>query len=415
MARPRLALGAHGQISRTQVDRNTWVAKARVRDADGVTRLVERRTPAGALDKYGAKAESALVVAVGERTRGAGNTGAGLSGESTLRQLWVVYRHHLESDGKALRTLDRYDYVGAKILLGLGGIRIREADTQRLDGFIRALATRHGPSVAKTARVLLSGMFKVASRYGAATLNPVREVSTVRSQATPSRALSVLELQLILDGMRTSQVAVPPLPGAARQLGATTVSDYCAAADLVDVITMFIATGCRISELLALRWADVDLDAPTISITGKLISVRGRGLLRESTTKTAAGQRVLPLPSFAVDVLLARSTSEGLNDFDVVFPSSTGTLRDPDGVSKQWRRVRDSLGFGWATTHTFRRTMATIIDAEGLSARVGADQLGHRDISMTQDVYMGRGLVHPEVAAALDHALGPHVQRQSVG
>jgi len=198
-------------------------------------------------------------------------------------------------------------------------------------------------------------------------------------------------------------------------LGATSVSDYCAAADLVDVITMFIATGCRISELLALRWADVDLDAPTIAITGKLISVRGRGLLREPTTKTAAGQRVLPLPSFAVDVLLARRTSEGRNDFDVVFPSSTGTLRDPDGVSKQWRRVRDSLGFGWATTHTFRRTMATIIDAEGLSARVGADQLGHRDISMTQDVYMGRGLVHPEVAAALDHALGPRPHRQSVG
>jgi integrase len=43
-----------------------------------------------------------------------------------------------------------------------------------------------------------------------------------------------------------------------------------------------------------------------------------------------------------------------------------------------------------------------VLDGEGLSARIGADQLGHAQISMTQDVYMGRGVVHTEVATALD-------------
>jgi integrase len=56
----------------------------------------------------------------------------------------------------------------------------------------------------------------------------------------------------------------------------------------------------------------------------------------------------------------------------------------------------------WMTAHTFRKTVATVLDGEGLSARVGADQLGHAQVSMTQDVYMGRGEVHTEVAAALD-------------
>jgi hypothetical protein len=41
-----------------------------------------------------------------------------------------------------------------------------------------------------------------------------------------------------------------------------------------------------------------------------------------------------------------------------------------------------------------------------LSARIGADQLGHARPSMTQDVDMSRGQVHPEVAAALDRAVG---------
>jgi integrase len=38
------------------------------------------------------------------------------------------------------------------------------------------------------------------------------------------------------------------------------------------------------------------------------------------------------------------------------------------------------------SSHSFRKTVATLIDASGLSARVGADQLCHARASMTQDV-----------------------------
>lgn len=41
-----------------------------------------------------------------------------------------------------------------------------------------------------------------------------------------------------------------------------------------------------------------------------------------------------------------------------------------------------------------------------LSARIGADQLGHARPSMTQDVYMNRGRVHTQVADILDRAVG---------
>jgi integrase len=57
------------------------------------------------------------------------------------------------------------------------------------------------------------------------------------------------------------------------------------------------------------------------------------------------------------------------------------------------------------TTHSFRKTLATLIDEGGLSARVGADHLGHSKVSMTQDVYMTRGKVHTEVADLLDDAI----------
>jgi hypothetical protein len=46
-----------------------------------------------------------------------------------------------------------------------------------------------------------------------------------------------------------------------------------------------------------------------------------------------------------------------------------------------------------------------MIDDAGLSARIGADQLGHAKVSMTQDKYMRRGKVHAVVAELLDRAI----------
>jgi integrase len=57
------------------------------------------------------------------------------------------------------------------------------------------------------------------------------------------------------------------------------------------------------------------------------------------------------------------------------------------------------------TTHSFRKTVATLIDEQGLSARIGADHLGHPKVSMTQDRYMSRGRVHHQVAEVLEQAV----------
>ena len=69
---------------------------------------------------------------------------------------------------------------------------------------------------------------------------------------------------------------------------------------------MLIATGLRRSELLGLRWSDFDETAGTLTVSGKLVRVAGKGLMRIDDTKTAAGRRTLPLPRFAIDMLTAR-------------------------------------------------------------------------------------------------------------
>lgn len=56
----------------------------------------------------------------------------------------------------------------------------------------------------------------------------------------------------------------------------------------------------------------------------------------------------------------------------------------------------------WIRSPTFRKTTATALDRRGQSARKIADHLAQAQVSITQDVYMGRRIHNPSAAEALD-------------
>jgi integrase len=62
--------------------------------------------------------------------------------------------------------------------------------------------------------------------------------------------------------------------------------------------------------------------------------------------------------------------------WNVVFPSQRGHLRDKSNTNADMREAMDPLGFEWATSHTFRKTAATLLNDGGLTIREVADQLG---------------------------------------
>jgi len=65
----------------------------------------------------------------------------------------------------------------------------------------------------------------------------------------------------------------------------------------------------------------------------------------------------------------------------------------------------ERAGYARVTFRTFRKTVATLLDDAGLTARQIADILGHARPSMTQDVYMGRTSVSRVGADALSATL----------
>lgn len=78
--------------------------------------------------------------------------------------------------------------------------------------------------------------------------------------------------------------------------------------------------------------------------------------------KSTAGWRVIELPSWAVSLLRRRLEQKYDNRCDVVFPSVTGRLRDPSNSQGDLRASFDRAGYCTITSHTLRRTVATLMD-----------------------------------------------------
>ena len=158
-------------------------------------------------------------------------------------------------------------------------------------------------------------------------------------------------------------------------------STYAQAADLPDLVRFLLGTGCRIGEALALTWPHVDLERHLVHIEATLIRVKGQGLLMKRP-KTKSGVRVLRLPLWLVGILRQRRAHDP-ESAGAVFADSLGGHRDPSNVERDHRVVRAGTPFAWVVPHTYRKTVATMLDQQGLSARTIADQLGQARISMT--------------------------------
>lgn len=128
--------------------------------------------------------------------------------------------------------------------------------------------------------------------------------------------------------------------------------------------------GCRISEALhGVFWADTDL-------TNGLVVIRG--------TKSKNAVRTATMPTWLVHRLRVRADLYGTAGlaFGVTrFASKAGNPRDLSNVLDTLRRVLDQAGCEWAGSHTFRRTVATMLDELGHGTGAIATLLGQDPVT----------------------------------
>lgn len=380
--KPPLPLGTWGKVRRQKASGGQWRARARYRDTDGVTRSVE------AWGKTGAAAERALVNMLKDRQP---HVDSEVSPSMRLSELSTLWFAEIESNGRAgRRTIDGYrDTYNRVVAPALSGLRLNELSTGRLDRFLKNVAMDH-PATARHSKIVLTGIIGLAVRHDAIPSNPIRDVGPIKIAVKDVHALSIKDVQKLRTAISKWQND-PDHQGRPR------------ASDLVDVLDIFLATGARIGEVLAIRWQDIDLQAepPTITISGTVIMEKGRGTYRQGHPKTKAGFRTVKLPPFAAQTLKRKYSAEHPQRDDMLFPSSTGTVRSPHNFRRQWRDARAGTAYEWVTPHVFRKSVATLIDRE-YSSKQAAAQLGHSGTAITEKHYIAKATETPDLTKALE-------------
>lgn len=371
MPRPPLAIGTYGRINSVRRAPGAWVAYARFRDVDGVTRQIERTGPTSA------KAENLLKEAMRDRQL----VDDSITADSRIADVAAAWFEDEIAGQRAEQTVDIYQGTLRRVVIpSTGNVRVREFTVAHADRLLKLITKTRGAGTAKTTKTVLSGVLGYAAKKGALSSNPLRDVSRIKKPAAePVRVLDLQQLWELRAGLYADRLAV--------------------LRDLVEPIDFMLATGGRIGEVLAIRWFDLELDGERPYTRLRATIVKGKV---QEKPKSESSRRKLYLPPWAVDMLRERRATVRPNDHQLVFASDRGTPRDPSNVRRQWREARAALGFEWVKPHTFRKSIATLMDDLELARK----QLGHADTRTTEKHYIPHIFEGPQEAAGVLQQIG---------
>jgi integrase len=220
----------------------------------------------------------------------------------------------------------------------------KTARRQRL-GQRRTVLVRGGGGAANRVLALLSKMMNLAEKWGLRPdgSNPCRHVDKY-GETKRERFLSADELARLGDVLAEAERTATELPGA------------------IAAVRLLALTGCRVSEIVTLRWQDVDLAA---------------ACLRLPDSKTGAKTVHLNAPALAVLAAIERD------------PGSPWVIRGGKpgarliNLQKPWRRIRANAGLENVRLHDLRHSHASVAVGLGEGLPMIGKLLGHSTVATT--------------------------------
>jgi integrase len=274
------------------------------------------------------------------------------------------------------------------------------------------------PKTVRNVLTFLHSVLEHAIENGWCSENPVRRAARPRRQragdAEPDvQFLTMDELEAVVRAIpdetvvRTSAPTRHGRPGPAPPPPA----DFLGPVLRVLILTAAM-TGLRQSELLGLRWRDVDWSAQRIRVRNAYTrgehSSRGKSDLSTRRSVPMADRLVGELDGWSQRSVYASETS-------LVFAHpNTGNPLDRSKVTKRFQDACVDAGVRVITFHELRHTFATRMAAQGVPLRKLQEWLGHADIKTTQ-IYMHYAPDEHEIAM-VNEGFSPHVRpRERLG
>ena len=269
------------------------------------------------------------------------------------------------------RTVEGYEHIcrhhfspalGSLTLNGLKPEHLQHYYSEKLSSGLSAQTVRH-------LHTCLHKALQTAVEWGLLARNPADAVRPPRVQSIEMQTWNSDEIATFLE--------------AARQTPYFTL--YHTA----------LFTGMRRSELLALRWCDLDLLLCKIYVTRSLhVLIGGQVVIRQP--KTAKGKRMIDLSPLATSVLREYREKRQLDrvmlgvplkDDDLVFSDHEGKPLLPNTVTHNWIKLVRRTGLKPIRLHDARHTHASLMLKQGTHPKIVQERLGHSSISITLDTY----------------------------
>lgn len=157
-------------------------------------------------------------------------------------------------------------------------------------------------------------------------------------------------------------------------------------------IHLAVGFGLRISEILGLRWQDIDFENKVIHVRQITARVNGDVILKEPKTESSIRDLSGPQEIFEMlkkerkkqlqDRLKGRKMNEKLIFFD-----KKGNPIAEDCISQRFRRFLKNTGLKQIRFHDLRHAHATLLIQKNVNSKIISDRLGHSNITTTLNIY----------------------------
>jgi integrase len=271
----------------------------------------------------------------------------------------------------------------------LGDRRVDKVKPEHVEALAeRMLEAGKSPKTVRNVLSYLHGVFEHAAGRGWVVENPVRRAARPKrrrsTDANPDlQFLTVDELDAVLRAIPDEVVRHAPAPTRQGRRGPAPPPPPDVLGPVLRVVILAAAmSGLRQSELLGLRWRDVDWTAQRLRVRNTFVRGEhsGEGKSDRSTSRS------VPMATRLAAELdrWSRRTAWGGDDQLVFAHPHSGRPLDRTKVSRRFREACVSAGVQPIRFHDLRHTFGTRLVANGVPLRSVQEWLGHADAKTTQ-------------------------------
>ena len=161
------------------------------------------------------------------------------------------------------------------------------------------------------------------------------------------------------------------------------------------IIHLAVYTGLRRSELLALRWRDIDFASATLSVTRGMHVLKGGKVVYHEPKSGRSRRQVALSPNSVLSLRVHRERVEAdaevlgvtVTEDSLIFAHPDGRPMLPDTLSHAFIKIRRRAGLAGVRLHDLRHTSASLMLKANIHPKVVQERLGHSSIAITLDLY----------------------------